>query len=128
MQDQSGLVAGTYDLHVTDNIGCTLDTFFILRQPNPIDILPDVPNYNGVEIACADSSTGQITVLPYGGADSTRNTYTWDMPDGSEFEGDSVLSDLSAGFYSLTITDINGCEFTWAFILNQPDPIEIRQD
>ena len=79
LEDQSGLVAGTYELKITDDIGCKLDTSFTLRQPNAIGIDTIIPKYSDFAIACADSSTGQIMVIPFGGADSSRNTYTWVM-------------------------------------------------
>ena len=62
-QNQSSLVAGAYTLAVTDDIGCTLDTSFTLRQPNPIDIEAMIPmDVSGAyAIFCADSSTGQIS-------------------------------------------------------------------
>ena len=36
LQDQSNLVAGRYDLTITDSIGCSIDTFFVLIEPNPL--------------------------------------------------------------------------------------------
>ncbi len=123
-EDQSGLVAGTYELMITDDIGCTLDTSFTLRQPNAIGIDTIIPKYSDFAIACADSSTGQITVIPFGGADSSRNTYTWVMQGGGQLAGsDSALTGLSAGIYRLTVTDINGCDSSWTFTMNEPLPI-----
>ncbi len=64
-QDQEELVAGTYNLQVMDSINCILDTSFTLRQPNPIDITAQIPmDLSGdYAIFCADSSTGQISML-----------------------------------------------------------------
>ncbi|MCP4313055.1 MAG: T9SS type B sorting domain-containing protein, partial [Bacteroidetes bacterium] len=124
LQDQSGLVVGRYEVHITDSIGCTLDTFFTLTEPNPVEIDSIIPKFSDFAIACADSSTGQITVIPNGGADSTRNTYDWSTSNGSGLvPGDSLQTGLTDGIYTVVVTDINGCDSTWAFTLTQPEPI-----
>jgi len=33
---------------------------------------------------------------------------------------------IGAGTYRVVVTDINGCDSTWAFTLNEPDPIVIE--
>jgi gliding motility-associated-like protein len=126
LQDQGGLVAGTYSLTITDSIGCIKDTLFTLRQPNPLAVVYDIPLFNDFAIACADSSTGSITLIPYGGADSTLNTYLWSSADGSGWEPSTQNQlGLTSGTYSVEVTDINGCDSSWIFTLNEPTPILI---
>jgi len=126
LQDQGGLVAGSYDLTITDSIGCILDTSFTLLQPNMLDLDTIIPRYNGYEIACFGDTTGEITLIPYGGADSTLNTYVWSSDDGAGFEPDSMHQlGVTAGTYTVMVTDINGCDSSWVFFLDDPTAIVI---
>jgi gliding motility-associated-like protein len=126
LQDQGGLVAGTYMVTITDSIGCTLDTFFTLRQPNPLDVDYMIPEYNTYAIACHGDTTGEIHLVPYGGADSTLNTYLWSSSDGAGWEPGSMdQAGITAGTYTLEVTDINGCDSTWIFNLEHPTPIMV---
>ena len=47
-QDIYNLVAGTYNLTITDSIGCPYDTVFEIRQPNPLGLDTIIPRINGV--------------------------------------------------------------------------------
>ena len=124
LQTQGGLVAGRYDLRITDSIGCVLDTAFVLRQPNPVDldtaIIPmDVLGVNA--IFCNGDSSGAITIIPAGGADSLRNVYQWSTTDGTGLDVNNQNQvGLTVGTYKLVVTDINGCDSSWSFTLTEP--------
>jgi hypothetical protein len=125
-QDIYDLVADTFHLTITDSIGCTLDTVFELIQPNPLGLDTIIPRINEWEIACAGDSTGQITLIPLGGADSTMNSYEWTTDIGylaDEYAMNQV--NLPTGNYTVRVTDINGCEFIETYELLDPDPIVI---
>ncbi len=126
MEDQVGLMAGTYNLTITDSINCTLDTSFTLIEPNPLAVEDSIPHYQFFEIACAEDSTGEIYLTPIGGADSIQNTYLWSTIDGF-LSNDSSMnqSGITAGTYSVQVTDINGCTFDTIYLLEEPLPILI---
>jgi gliding motility-associated-like protein len=125
-QDIYNLMADTFHLTITDGIGCTFDTVFELIQPNGLGLIANIPRINGWEIACAGDSTGQIILIPLGGADSTQNTYLWSTDIG--YLGDVSLRNqtgLPEGNYTVLVTDINGCTLIESYEMLDPDPIVI---
>ncbi|MFN0187528.1 MAG: SprB repeat-containing protein, partial [Bacteroidia bacterium] len=107
-EDVSGLSAGVYSVIVTDNILCT-DTFYI-AVGQPTSISPSVVVTNP---GCPGTSDGSINLSVSGG--TPGYTYLWDTGATTE-----DVSGLSAGLYSVTITDNNGC-ITFAFgVLTNP--------
>ena len=111
-QDITGVIAGTYSVVVTDNVGCTDTAFFTLTEPLAITA---VSSY--AEPTCYDSATGLIFVLP-GGGGVPPYTFNWAT-------GDTVaqITGLAAGTYSCTITDANGCTHLFTQTLGQPSQL-----
>jgi hypothetical protein len=95
-----GLAAGVYMLTVTDANGCTASESVIITQPNELQLSFDVN-----DIFCDGLADGSITALPSGG--TAPYTYEW-----SNGETTQTISNLPAGTYSVTVTDINECEVT----------------
>ncbi len=125
-QDIYNLMADTFHLTITDSIGCTLDTVFELIQPNLLGVDTIIPRINEWEIACAGESTGSITLIPLGGADSLNNTYLWSTDIGYLGDPSSMnQAGLREGNYTVLVTDINGCTFVESYELLDPDPIVI---
>ncbi len=71
-------------------------------------------NHNGYNISCHGGSDGSITAVPSGG--NTPYTYNW-LPSGGS---GATASGLSAGTYTCTITDANGCGKTFTQTLTEP--------
>jgi len=98
----------TYTLTTADTFGCTASAKVIISPP----IIDSISK--AVNISCMGSSTGIITLGLTGGA--SPYTYTWSPPEGNN----ASASDLSAGTYSVTVTDANGCAKTASATLTQP--------
>lgn len=105
-QDVSGLTAGTYNVTVTDGNGCIVNGSYTL-----ID--------NGTSLAIASatisdeycgSGSGSITLTVSGG--SAPYTYLW-----SNGGSTAMIDNLSAGTYSVVVTDFGGCSVNVAFTL-----------
>src|SRR5208282_461686 len=94
----SNLNAGGYTLTVEDANGCTSSSTINISQSGTLVAIASVT----VNISCNGSSTGAITSVVTGG--STPYTYLW-----SNGAVTTALSNLPAGGYTLTVTDINGC-------------------
>lgn len=97
----TGLSAGTYVAVVTDASNSTQELTFEITQPTALavassSIINDANNQN----------QGAINIITEGGAGSY--TYLWS--NGATTED---ISGLSAGEYSVVITDENGCEKTF---------------
>ncbi len=97
VEDPSGLSAGTYNLTVTDALGC--ESFFdtTLIDPAEIQVTPTI-----VDALCGECN-GEISVALTGGS----GTYNLNWNNGSTTNS---IQNLCAGIYELTVEDDNGCE------------------
>ncbi len=107
-----GLSAANYSITVTDNKGCTENKDFNIVNP-----LPNV-NASTLQIQCHDSQNGKISINANGG--NTPYSYVWNTGDTS-----SSLSNLSPGFYTVTVTDASGCLSVYSDSLSNPSPINL---
>lgn len=98
--NRSGLLAGTYNLTVTDTRGCTGATSATVTQPSAITATPTVQ-----AVSCFGQSNGSISLAVSGG--TSPYTYLWN--DGATTQN---RSGLSAGTYTVTVTDNKGCKLT----------------
>ena len=95
-----------YVVMVTDAISCSVsDTMEI--APLKIDSAR-VSDYNGYEIACAGDSSGTIIIYASGGAGDY--SYNWKRYEVMLPFDTSRIDGLTAGGYSLIITDENNCQ------------------
>ena len=107
----SNLAAGIYILTVTDITGCSSQKLYTLTEPDSIAI-----SFSGIDEHCGKSD-GSITTSIIGG--NGLYTYQWSTNSSS-----SVLSNLTAGTYTLTVTDNLGCTaFNNFNIVNIPAPL-----
>ncbi|MFM7054667.1 MAG: beta strand repeat-containing protein, partial [Bacteroidota bacterium] len=104
----TALTAGSYTCTITDANGCTTVRNITLTQPTALS----VTSTQGT-IAC-NGGTTTATVTPNGGA--VPYTYAWTPSGGSG----GTSNPLSAGSYTCTITDANGCSVIRNITLTQP--------
>ncbi|MBI2270940.1 MAG: gliding motility-associated C-terminal domain-containing protein [Bacteroidetes bacterium] len=92
----SGLGAGTYKVTVTESKGCSAAATVMVSQPSAIsaNVIPAA--------ATCGASNGSAIVSSTGGT-GTHN-YFW-----SNGVTGNVASGLSAGFYIVTVKDVNAC-------------------
>ena len=128
-EDQSGLSAGTYDVIVTDLNGCQISDSFLITEPPPIVLTSILSDFNGFNISCNGESDGSIDITVSGGTISggdTDYTYEWTTLNGTGL--DTSVPDqtgLSAGTYTVKITDSNNCSLTRSIDILQADPIDL---
>ncbi|MBK8587410.1 MAG: gliding motility-associated C-terminal domain-containing protein [Bacteroidetes bacterium] len=93
-----GLASRMYYLTVTDSNNCRqVDSVFI-DQPDEIILA-----VNNITSSCLISPTGSAAISASGGTSTL--TYDW-WPSGGT---SSTANSLGAGYYTVTVTDINGC-------------------
>ena len=115
----SGLSAGTWTCTVTDVNGCTATQSFTVTQPTALSLTPA----SLTNLACNGSSTGAATVnAATGGAGGY--TYNW-TPGNPTGDGTTSVSGLSAGTWTCTVTDANGCTATQSFTVTQPTALSL---
>lgn len=103
-QTVTGLGAGIYTVTITDANGC-----FIEDTANVVE-LPALNPAGGIianPVSCFGGNDGSIEVLGMTGG-TAPYAYAWSTTPPQD---SSVAIDLTAGVYTLTITDANGCTF-----------------
>ncbi|WP_348824473.1 T9SS type A sorting domain-containing protein [Flavobacterium aestuarii] len=97
-EDRTGLTAGTYSVTITDSNACTAVVSGItVTQPAALSGTADVTN-----VICNAGTTGAIDLTPSGGT----APYAFDWGGGITAED---RTGLTAGTYSVTITDASSC-------------------
>ena len=114
-QDILGLVAGSYSITVTDSKGCKeIKSGIIVNQPAAaLTVSGTVTN-----VKCYGGKDGAIDVSVSGG--TSPYSYIWNTGATTQ-----DLSGLSAGTYSVTVTDKNGCTEKLSKTVNQPTKLDL---
>ncbi|MEO8069294.1 MAG: choice-of-anchor L domain-containing protein [Flavobacteriales bacterium] len=122
-EDISGLVAGTYELVVTDTNQCSFTTSIILTEPDSALLATATLSQfvGGYNTSCNGNSDGSIGVSVSGG--NGGNAFSWTGPNNFTSTSDT-LSGIGAGTYTLTVTDINGCLNTQNIAVTAPQPLD----
>lgn len=100
-EDISNLVAGTYNLTITDNGNCPFSTTYVVNQPNQFAFTA-----SKTDISCHNMNDGQINLNVSGG--TAPYTYVW-TKDGNPFPGTNNLRNLAEGVYHVKITEVRNC-------------------
>ena len=109
----TGLYQGVYNFDIEAANGCQESVSVTLSQPDSINVNPFV-----TDIFCADSCSGDITVVVSGGAGQgigTNYSYQWLFDDpalgwiAQSGEISYYIDSLCEGNYAVEITDNNNC-------------------
>lgn len=108
-----GICPGVYHVTVTDANNCSAIDSLIITAPSNVTATIS----SNTNVACNGDCTGTATVTASGGV-STGYTYSW-----SNGETTATASNLCAGIYCPTITDINGCTATTCLTITESSPM-----
>lgn len=109
-EDIQNLTAGIYSVIVLDASFCSASLSVTITQPaDSVTVLSSVSN-----VSCYGGNDGAVVLSVFGGTPP----YTWNPVIPDPFA-------MSAGVYSVTATDANGCTAVEDFIVNQPYEITV---
>jgi len=104
-QDIENLAAGIYNVEIEDARNCIGSASFEIRQPLELKIAA------AIEDASCAGNDGSAAALVSGG--TLPYSYNW-----SNGDNNPVVKGLSAGIYSVSVTDSNACETIEPVIIN----------
>jgi hypothetical protein len=109
----SGLGAGTYTVTVTDDRGTTATGVVAITAPTAIGL-----TFSAITPVCIGQSNGTVNLNVTGGQTCAAYTYAW-----SNGATTQDLTGVTAGNYTVTVTDTLGCTATsTASVGSAPNP------
>jgi len=119
-QTATNLLAGTYNVTITDNTGCTATVAVVVGQPAAAVNATKIQT----NVSCFGGCNGSITVnLPTGGT----APYMYNI-NGGTYQVGANFPGLCAGNYTITVRDANNCVFTFLVaIITQPTDLTLVQ-
>jgi hypothetical protein len=110
----SNLTAGTYNITVNDNTGCSSIASATVTEPAQISIVETVQN-----VLCNASNNGTITVA----ASNTVGAVTYQLNSGTP-QSSNVFNNLTAGTYTVTVRDGNNCNNQKLITVTEPEVLD----
>ncbi len=105
----ANLAAGTYQVTVTDNEGCSATAEVTIAEPDQVSITVD----QLINVDCKGASTGSVTIAVTGGMEPY--SFLWSNNDITE-----TADSLIAATYEVTVIDANGCSATASITVEEP--------
>lgn len=116
-QDLINLPVGTYSVTATDANECQFSvTNYQISQPTVLAATAEIVS----KPSCYGDYDGEITVLRNGG--TGPYTYQWNDPG---FQTEQNATGLDVGYYTVTVTDYNGCTKNASVNLTQPAALSV---
>ncbi|MBS1781410.1 MAG: gliding motility-associated C-terminal domain-containing protein [Bacteroidetes bacterium] len=110
----TGLATGNYTVTVTDAKGCSSFATVAITQPAQLDaVIDSIKNVN-----CANGNDGTLSVYVSGG--TPAYTYSWNT---TPAKTTALVTGLTAGTYTVVVTDAHGCTDTATRAITQPTPL-----
>ena len=114
--DLSGLAPGIYTLTVTDDNGCDTTASWQINPPPPLLTITETH----ISPLCYNGANGSITVTVNGGTPSYTITGIGNPIITPPGPNSHTYTGLTAGSYTITVTDANGCDSSITILLVNP--------
>ncbi|MFH1321867.1 MAG: gliding motility-associated C-terminal domain-containing protein [Bacteroidota bacterium] len=101
-------IGGNYSVTITDSIGCSQTSSASVSAPPLLTV-----STTSTDATTNGGTDGTATAIPSGG--TPPYTYIW-----SDLQNNQTALGLGFGIYSVTVTDINGCEASGSVLVNEP--------
>ena len=120
---QNNLGIGRYVVEVVTSNSCTASAVGVVVSPGRVFL----DGFDVIDPTCPGDANGSITLFVAGGTPNDDNTYNyvWSTDPNGAPTNNNIFGPLTAGTYSVTVTDANGCEppFDTTFVLIDPPAI-----
>ena len=120
-RDIINLNAGVYEIAINDKLFCADDSSFTITQPDVLEsLIADVH-----ELSCYGND-GIIAPSTDGGTQGY--SYTWVPPIDYYLypsTNQDTLENIIPGYYYLSVTDANGCQYETNRLINPPGAVKI---
>jgi hypothetical protein len=113
----SNLSANTYTITATDQNGCTTTTQVTISEPSALTWLSTA----STSVSCNGGNDGAITGQTTGGT----GTINYLLQPTNQSSTSVSYNNLTAGTYTITATDQNGCTTTTQVTVTEPSPLQI---
>jgi len=110
----TGLTAGTYSVTITDANGCTDSASVTITEPGILAATAVVDS----NVSCYAGSDGGASASASGG--TSPFTFAW-----SNSATTASITGVTAGTYSVTVTDANGCNFIDSVTITEPTELDV---
>lgn len=111
----TGLAAGTYLVTITNECSVATTISVTITQPPILQTIAVATNH----VSCNGGNDGSAVATAFGG--TMPFTYQWTPSGGNT----TTATGLTAGIYTFTVTDDNGCVQTDTVAINQPAPLNV---
>ncbi len=111
----TGLTAGTYTVTSKDANNCTQMATVVVSQPTALVVGISTQT----NVSCNGGNNGSATATSTGGSGGIQ--FVW-----STGQSAATATGLSAGSYTVTAQDVNGCTKTAAVTITQPSTITLQ--
>lgn len=125
----TGLAPMNYNVWIRDALYylCTADLDGVgvtttITEPQPLQHSISSPTFmGGYNVSCNGAADGSIALTVNGGTMPYQYGWTGPVAIGNT----SSPTGLTAGLYSVTVVDANGCSFTTSILLTEPYPVQV---
>lgn len=117
----TGLAAASYLVRVSDAKGCVTpytNNVTITAPATPLAVNYALTNYNGYNVPCHGSTSGEVTLNATGGNGSSYTGYTFSVDNGAFSTANLITT--SGGNHNFAVKDGRGCIVSTTATLTEP--------
>ena len=115
----TGLTVGMYSVIITGTDNCSKEYSITLTEPSLLSL-----SSSQEEVDCNGSATGSASIMASGGTSPYQ--YQWDANAGNQTV--PSVTNLSAGTYTVSVTDAHNCLQTETFTITEPSALTSTVD
>ena len=113
----NGLSGGTYSIQVDDAQLGIASISITISEPAVLTLSATIS-----DVLCCGSNDGEISLMASGGT----SPYQYSIDGGLTYQSSNIFNGLSAGSYSGTIIDANGCTYTvMNYFVSEPPCLQV---